>query len=245
VEPFFVLRKVPQEGAHMRRFLSIASVTVALFVCSSVLAGIDTSYSTDKVGFSQSTSVGLMTTNLFVSVQRHDGVIDGSNVGVYPDSLNNKVLHVSEYIYGRVGFSPTMTSKLNQSFYINSLNAYFSEFASTSFYDVNEVGKGDVTLTGTSTTSGVTGPDYWSTGSASFNGNNFTVMSSNGNYNEYVNTWNGVSTTYFSGEGSWILQFPNAKATEVYIHNASVPEPASLGLLTLSSLGLLARRRRM
>ena len=229
----------------MRKSLSIVASFAVVFVSLSAYADVDTSFNSKQVRFHMNTYKGDNMIDLSIGLEKHDGAVDFANVYMYQDNYDKTIVHVSENISGKVGITPTLTSTLSQGFSVNTLDTNVSEYVNTGFYDSNGGGgKGIALPDGIAPVVIPSRPDFWATGNASFSGSNFTLLNSQGNYGEYISTWNNVSTTYFNGYGNWSIQYPTVKIAEMAVYSVAVPEPSVLALGGLSSLGLLARRRK-
>jgi hypothetical protein len=235
---------------RMKRILEAVLFTFVLFLCASARAdgNLNTSYFDGNRSFGYNTfdiegQVGLSS---YFNTKVGNITDVGLNYGI-GQQLNT--VNVSAYIQSRAGLSPNTTLNANQSMNLTMNGKNYFESVSSSFYDANSGGGKGVVIAGVINQTALT-PEWWASGEAyiSLPDSGLSSISATGYYSEYSEPGGNIVDNFWNSQ--WSLTFSSPAATTEFenglalVGATSVPEPASLGLLTIGALGLLSRRSR-
>ncbi len=240
----------------MKRTVFFVLALLFGMMAAPAMAGVSTGYSdaTHNYGMSSTSYTYDMGKDSPSVVQDQLGAYYGTNTSSV-DGYIYISRQTSTRVYLSIGFSGVEgtlpQSTMNTSFWQG--DGLFNSSISTYYYDQSQEGKG-LPLPGVTSYPLYS---YWASGSANLNFDNTGVTNIYGdsNYSKGVGDYDGLGKTYWNYSAWWTISFDSPEssagfenamiAAGVPVSNSSaVPEPASLSVLALGTLSLLARRRR-
>lgn len=179
--------------------------------------------------------------NMNAYLSASSGVITSCNTSVYKqgwmDVEGRTYFQVNVNFSGNYDSLPTDTNGLNQSNQASHRGVTINE--NSGLYSYQEWQSGDIDVP--------TGP-FWSNGNGNVALSPFTVTNVDGNFrdNTWIDTWNNITHNDFSYNVNWSGYTEDAVAAGMFgtIAPTTIPEPATMSLLAIGAIGLIARRHK-